>query len=208
NYGSSESGTSSTTFDDGVGRSAPRFEVGPEVQVFDHGLRPCSVGEVGVLARSGPIPVGYLNDPGQTSKAFVEVDDRRWVLTGDSARVEEDGSITLLGRGSQTINSGGEKIHPEEIEGVLLAHDKVLDAGVVGTPHERWGQQVTAIVQTRPDASVSSEELRDHCRTRLANYKVPKQILVVDQVPRTATSKVHYPGVRELALSLLEVIPS
>ncbi len=202
-YGSSEAGASSTTADDGVERSAPRFEVGPEVQVFNSALKPCEVDEVGIFARSGPIPLGYLNDPAKTADTFVEIDGKRWVLTGDSATIGEDGSVTLLGRGSQTINSGGEKIHPEEVEGVLLAHDKVLDVGVVGTPHERWGQQVTAVVQARPDVEVDAEELRDYCRTKISNYKVPKQILLVDEVPRMATSKVNYPGVRELALSLM-----
>lgn len=203
-YGSSEAGASSTTPDDGVERPAPRFQVGDEVQVFDADLRPCKPGEVGVFARCGPIPVGYLNDPEKTAKTFVEIDAKRWVLTGDAATIEEDGMVTLLGRGSEVINSGGEKIHPEEIEGVLLAHDTVLDVGVVGTPHERWGEQVTAVVHTRPDTELDVEELRAYCRTKIANYKVPKEFLLVDEVPRTPTSKVDYPGVRTLALAMLE----
>jgi acyl-CoA synthetase (AMP-forming)/AMP-acid ligase II len=109
----------------------------------------------------------------------------------------------VLGRGSVCINTGGEKVHPEEVEAVLLRHDDVFDAVVVGTPHERWGQQVTALVQRREGADVSADDLRDHARALISSYKVPKQVLFVDEVPRTAVSKVDYRASSELAAKLL-----
>jgi len=102
-----------------------------------------------------------------------------------------------------TINSGGEKIHPEEVEGVLLQHSDVFDAGVVGTPHERWGEQVTALVQLRAGATLSLEQLQSHCRELIAGFKAPKVVLTVDRVPRTVLGKVDYPALKALALKLL-----
>ena len=104
------------------------------------------VGEVGYLARCGHTPIGYYNDPGKTAEIFVTIDDRMWVLTGDQARLDDDEMMTLLGRGSTCINSGGEKIYPEEVEEVLRAHPAIHDATVVGTANKKWGQQVSAIV--------------------------------------------------------------
>lgn len=202
-YGASESGTTATRIDDGTPRTTPLFDAGPDVMVVDEQWRPCPVGQVGMLARSGPIPLGYLNDPEKTAAAFKEIDGKRWVIPGDFARREHDGSISLLGRGSVTINSGGEKIHPEEVEGVLLEHADVFDAGVVGTPHERWGEQVTAVVQLRVGATLTLEQLQDHCRKTIAAFKAPKVMLTVDRVPRTALGKVDYPALKSLALKLL-----
>jgi len=202
-YGSSEAGAAGIIVDDGSDHPAPRFQVGAEVTVLDKDNNVCGPGEVGVLARGGHLPLGYLDDPAKTAATFIEKDGTRWVLSGDTAVIEEDGLITLLGRGSQTINSGGEKIHPEEVEGVLKSHDGVLDAAVVGTPHERWGQMVTALVQRRPDHPVTEDELEAHARTKIANYKVPKEIIFVDRVPRTPTGKVSYPEVLQEARGAL-----
>ncbi|OOK82577.1 AMP-binding enzyme family protein [Mycobacterium kansasii] len=171
--------------------------------VVDEQLRPCPVGQVGMLARGGAIPLGYFNDPDKTAAAFKHIDGKRWVLPGDLARREPDGTISLLGRGAVTINSGGEKIHPEEVEGVLLQHPDVFDAGVVGTPHERWGEQVTALVQLRAGATLSLEQLQDHSRKLIAGFKAPKVLLMVDQVPRTVLGKVDYRALKSLALELL-----
>ncbi len=204
-YGASESGTTGQRIDDGTDGAvgAPRFGVGPDVEVFDSDYKPCPVGVDGMLGRSGAIPLGYYNDPVKTAATFREIDGKRWSIPGDFARREEDGSVTVLGRGSVCINTGGEKVHPEEVEAVLLRHDEVFDAVVVGTPHERWGQQVTALVQRREGSAVSEEQLRDHARALISNYKVPKQVLFIDQVPRTPVSKVDYPAATELALELL-----
>jgi acyl-CoA synthetase (AMP-forming)/AMP-acid ligase II len=149
------------------------------------------------------MPLGYYKDPVKTAATFREVDGVRWTVPGDFARREEDGSVTVLGRGSVCINTGGEKVHPEEVEAVLLRHDDVFDAVVVGTPHERWGQQVTALVQLREGVDISTDDLRDHARALISNYKVPKEILFVPQVPRTAVSKIDYPASSRLALELL-----
>lgn len=204
-YGSSESGTTGSRMDDGSEgpAGAPKFGVGADVEVFDAELRPCPPGVDGMLARTGPIPLGYYNDPEKTAATFREIDGVRWSIPGDFARREEDGSVTVLGRGSVCINTGGEKVHPEEVEAVLLRHDEVFDAVVVGTPHERWGQQVTALVQRREGSAISEDELREHARSLISNYKVPKQVLFVDEVPRTPVSKVDYRASSELAEKLL-----
>lgn len=205
-YGSSESGATASRIDDGSDdpAGAPKFSAGADVQVFDTDMVPCAVGVEGMLARTGPAPVGYYKDPEKTAATFREVDGVRWTITGDHARREEDGSITVLGRGSVCINTGGEKVHPEEVEAVLLRHPDVFDAAVVGTPHDRWGEQVTALVQARENRAVSDEELRSHARSLIASYKVPKQFVVVDKVPRTPVGKIDYPASTELALSLVK----
>ena len=205
-YGSSESGATASRIDDGsddpVG--APKFSAGSDVHVFDADMVPCAIGVEGMLARSGPAPVGYYKDPEKTAATFREVDGVRWTITGDHARREEDGSITVLGRGSVCINTGGEKVHPEEVEAVLLRHPDVFDAAVVGTPHDRWGEQVTALVQAREGHAVSDATLRSHAKSLIASYKVPKRFLVVDKVPRTPVGKIDYPSSTELALTLVK----
>ncbi|HET7684018.1 MAG TPA: acyl-CoA synthetase [Marmoricola sp.] len=204
-YGASESGAAGSQVDDGSSGplGAPKFGVGPDVEVFDTDLKPCPPGVDGMLARSGPVPLGYYKDPEKTAATFKEIDGVRWVIPGDFARREDDGTVTVLGRGSVCINTGGEKVHPEEVEAVLLRHEDVFDAVVVGTPHERWGQQVTALVHRRDGSQVTAEDLRDHCHELIANYKVPKTILFVDEVPRTPVSKVDYPASARLAADLL-----
>ncbi|QYJ04026.1 AMP-binding protein [Nocardioides panacisoli] len=206
-YGASESGAAGSRVDDGQEESggAPRFEVNADVEVFDPERRPCPPGVTGMLARSGPVPLGYYKDEAKSAATFVEVDGKRWAIPGDMARREEDGSVTVLGRGSVCINTGGEKVHPEEVEAVLLRHDDVFDAAVVGTPHERWGEQVTALVQVREGGRLSAEDLRAHCHELISNYKVPKEVLFVDQVPRTPVSKVDYKASSALAVELLDV---
>jgi len=204
-YGSSESGTTGSRVDDGSEgpAGAPKFGVGDDVEVFDPEMRPCPPGVEGMLGRTGAIPLGYYRDPVKTAATFKEVDGVRWSIPGDFARREEDGSVTVLGRGSVCINTGGEKVHPEEVEAVLLRHEDVVDAVVVGTPHERWGQQVTALIRRRDGSDVTEDDLRQHVRALISNYKVPKEILFVPQVPRTPVSKVDYPASTDLALKLL-----
>ncbi|TQL67047.1 acyl-CoA synthetase (AMP-forming)/AMP-acid ligase II [Nocardioides albertanoniae] len=205
-YGASESGATGMHVDEGKegAQAAPRFQVGMDVQVFDTDLSPCAPGESGMLARTGPIPLGYYGDPVKTAATFKEIDGQRWSIPGDFARREEDGSITVLGRGSGCINTGGEKVFPEEVEAVLLRHEDVFDTAVVGTPNERWGQQVTALVQLRDGAQASPEALRTHCRSLISAYKVPKDILLVERVPRTPVSKVDYRASAAVAAELLE----
>lgn len=158
-------------------------------------------GEMGIFARSGYIPVGYYGDPEKTARTFVEVDGKMWLLTGDEARLEEDGSITVYGRGSNCINSGGEKIFPEEVEEALKAHPAVFDCLVVDTPDERFGSKVTAVVALRGDATVSLAELQDEARKHVAGYKIPRELHVVAEIPRAPSGKPAYPKAKEIALS-------
>ncbi len=158
-------------------------------------------GVVGRVALTGRIPQGYYNDPDKTAETFVEVDGRRFVLTGDMATVDDDGTITLLGRGSGCINTGGEKVFPEEVEAVLKSHAAVYDAVVVGVPDERWGQRVTAVVQFRPESEASPDDVIEHCRGALAGYKVPKVVVTVDLVQRSPAGKPDYRWAASVATS-------
>jgi acyl-CoA synthetase (AMP-forming)/AMP-acid ligase II len=174
-------------------------------EVLDENLEPVQPGSgvVGKVARGGNIPLGYYNDPDKTAETFVvDAQGKRWAIPGDFAKVEADGRITLLGRGSVSINSGGEKVYPEEVEGALKAHPDVFDALVVGVPDERWGERVTALVQARPGCNPGVDDLAPHCRTRIAAYKVPRQVWVVDEVPRLPNGKPDYRTAKTMALGL------
>jgi acyl-CoA synthetase (AMP-forming)/AMP-acid ligase II len=149
-------------------------------------------GVVGRIVTGGRLPLGYHNDPEKTAATFIEVDGDRYLITGDLATVAEDGTVDLLGRGSTSINTGGEKVHPEEVEGVLHAHPAVADVLVVGVPDERWGSAVTAVVQPAAGATVELAELAAHCKQHLAGYKVPKHLVVVDKVVRSPAGKADY----------------
>ena len=175
--------------------------MGPDTLVLDDHNRPVEPGSgvIGRMARGGNVPLGYYKDPERTAATFVEVDGRRYAIPGDYARVEADGTMTLLGRGSQCINSGGEKIFPEEVEAALKAHPKVFDALVVGVPDERWGQKVAAVVQPRPGEVPTLDELDTHCRTKVAGYKVPRELHLVDEMKRQPSGKPDYPWARALA---------
>ena len=159
-------------------------------------------GEDGVLAVAGRLPLGYHHDPDATARMFREVDGVRYATPGDRARVLVDGRIELLGRGSACINTGGEKVYPEEVEQVLRQHPAVVDAAVVGVPDARWGEMVTALVELVPDTMLDTaldETLREHARAQLAGYKVPKRFLTVAELPRTVAGKPDYPRLRALA---------
>ncbi len=158
-------------------------------------------GETGIFARSGHIPVGYYNDPEKTARTIVDVDGKPWLLLGDEARLEEDDTITVFGRGSNCINSGGEKVFPEEVEQALKAHPDIFDCLVVGTPDERFGSKVTAVVKVRGDARLTLESVQEEARKHIAGYKVPRELHVVDEVPRAPSGKPAYPKALEIALS-------
>jgi acyl-CoA synthetase (AMP-forming)/AMP-acid ligase II len=148
---------------------------------------------------SGHIPLRYHNAPEKTAATFVDIGGVRHVLTGDMATVEDDGTIVLLGRGSQCINTGGEKVYPEEVEGVLKGHPGVYDVLVVGVPDERWGQRVTAVLQPSEGATPTLDELDEHCRGRLAGYKIPRSLVVVEQVVRSPAGKADYRWAQQAA---------
>ncbi|NIR40604.1 MAG: AMP-binding protein [Actinobacteria bacterium] len=190
---------------DGEVASTGRFMLGPTTAVIaDDGrmVGPGS-GEVGRLANRGANPLGYYKDPDKTAETFPTIDGVRWSIPGDYATVEVDGTITLLGRGSVCINSGGEKIYPEEVEEAVKSHPAVLDCNVVGLPDERWGQSVNALVAVAPGAAVSDEELITHTKERLAHYKAPKRILRVDDFVRSPNGKSDYQWAKAAAEALV-----
>ena len=156
-------------------------------------------GELGRVAMRGHIPLRYHKDPDKTAATFVEAGGHRWVLTGDMATVEADGTITLLGRGSSCINTGGEKVFPEEVESVLKAHPDVYDVIVTGVPDDRWGQAVAAVVQPVAGAEPSTDDLVEHVRASLAGYKVPKRVVLVDEVQRSPAGKPDHRWARTAA---------
>ncbi|MBV9953522.1 MAG: AMP-binding protein [Acidimicrobiia bacterium] len=167
--------------------------------VLDDELRPVEPGSgtEGWLAAGGRVPLGYYNDPEKTARTFVTVDGTRYSIPGDRAVVEADGTIRLLGRGALCINTGGEKVYPEEVEAVLQAHPAIEDAVVVGLPDEQWGQRVAAVVAS-PDG-ITSAEVEAHCRASLAGYKVPRTVAVVDHVERNPAGKADYRWAVEVA---------
>jgi len=180
----------------------PRFMMGPHTMVLDDDGVPLAPGSgvVGRLARKGYMPLGYYKDEAKTASTFIVINDERWVIPGDMARVEEDGSITLLGRGSVSINSGGEKIFPEEVELALKSHPDVFDVVVVGVPDERWGERVAAVVKPRGDATPDADALAAHARETIAGYKVPKEVHLVDEIVRSPSGKADYRWAKAQAL--------
>jgi 3-oxocholest-4-en-26-oate---CoA ligase len=184
-------------------RRGVHINPGRDVAVFDDNRQRVSPGSgvVGKLGRGGNVPLGYYKDAQKSAETFVEIDGRRWAIPGDYAIVEADGSITVLGRGSVCINSGGEKIFPEEVEGALKSHPGVFDALVVGVPDERWGSRVVAVVQPRPGHRPTLDELTAHCRSHIASYKIPRELHVVEQVSRSPSGKPDYPWAQSVAES-------
>jgi 3-oxocholest-4-en-26-oate---CoA ligase len=185
-------------------KSGPTVSSTSGTVVFDEDLGPVKPGSgvIGKIARSGDIPIGYYNDPVKSAEVFITVGGERYVMPGDFATVEADGSVTLLGRGSICINSGGEKIFPEEVEAVVRSHPDVMDAIVVGAPDERFGQRLAAIVETRPGhAAPSLEDVQEHCRNHIAGYKVPRQLHHVDKIERSPSGKPDYPWANTVVAS-------
>ena len=180
---------------DGPPSASLRFAAKDVTMVVDDRHVPIEPGsgQVGWLATTGHIPLGYYNDPVKTARTFVEIDGRRWSLPGDMATIDADGTVQLLGRGSLCINTGGEKVYPEEVEAVLKTHADVVDAVVVGVKDDRWGQRVAAVVQARAGASLSLDDVQTHCRAHLAGYKVPRVLQVVPEVRRSPSGKADYP---------------
>ena len=181
-----------------------RFGVGEHATVLTDDGRELEPGsdEVGMLAVKWPIPLGYYKDPEKSARTFRTVNDVRYSIPGDFARVEADGTITLLGRGSVCINTGGEKVFPEEVEEVLKEHPAVRDAIVVGVPDDRWGEAVTAVVAVE-DEGETTEAILSFLKTRLAGYKRPKRLVVVADTPRGPNGKADYAEARRLASAAL-----
>jgi fatty-acyl-CoA synthase len=199
-YGSSEGLGYGAAISTAAAPDAPtRFMRDENTIVLDEQMRPVAPGSgvPGRVARAGLLPRGYWKDPDKTARTFVEVDGRRYTMPGDWALLEADGTITLLGRGSQCINTGGEKVFPEEVEEALKTHAAVEDALVFGVADETWGQAVTAVVEVRQP--VSEAELVRHVKERLAAYKAPKRVIPVEKVPRAPNGKADYAAARRMA---------
>ena len=179
-----------------------RFTLGPEVRVLDadgHDVEPGS-GRSGVLALTGRIPLGYYKDQAKTTATFRTIDGIRYSVPGDYAEVGEDGTIHLLGRGSVCINTGGEKVYPEEVEAVLKSHPAVGDALVIGLPDARWGEVVVGVVEPATgEAWPGIGSIQAHCRSRLAGYKIPRTLFVVPSVERMPSGKADYRWARSVA---------
>ncbi len=203
--GASETGFQGTGLQDAdnIRGEGPVVALGVESVVLDEDNQvldtAVDIGRIGRLARSGSVPIGYYKDPEKSARTFINVDGTRYSVPGDFARIEGDGKVTLLGRGSNCINTGGEKVYPEEIEMALKAHPDVYDVLVVGVADESYGQQVSAVIQPRGESRPDLAALRDFLRQDLAGYKLPRSVTYVDEVPRNATGKANYTRAKELA---------
>lgn len=179
-------------------KNATSFVMNEVTTVLDEETLEPIAGRQGVLAKSGYLPLGYYKDPEKSRRTFPVAGGKRWVVTGDHAIAESDGSIILLGRGSNCINTGGEKVYPEEVEAVIKAHPSVIDVLVVGVPDERFGSAVTAVIEA--NGSVETHEIRTFTETRLAGYKAPRHVVVVETVPRAPSGKPDYKTALDLAV--------
>jgi acyl-CoA synthetase (AMP-forming)/AMP-acid ligase II len=202
--GASESGSNGYT----LVQSGEESTRGPKVKaildtvVLDDELRPVEPGStvVGKVARKGNIPIEYYKDPEKSAQTFVTAPDgTRYSIPGDFASVEADGRIVLLGRGSVSINSGGEKIYPEEVEAAIKSHPDVYDCTVVGVPDDRWGQRVAAVVQPRESGTLTLESIQEHCRQHVAGYKVPRELHLVASIVRSPSGKPDYRWAKDVA---------
>ena len=203
--GSTEGGMGSSVTTREAGAQTAKFALNEGVKVItDDGrfVEPGS-GEMGKLATSAFVPLGYYKDPQKSAATFKEVQGVRYSFPGDYATVEADGSITLLGRGSVCINTGGEKVFPEEVEEAVKRHPSVADCLVVGVPDERFGERVVAVTSLQENQTLADEELIEFTRDHLAGYKVPKQILAVDVVRRAPNGKADYKWAKQTALEAL-----
>ena len=199
--GSSETGFGGTSIvaKDAPHAGGPRVTIDHRTVVLDeegNEVKPGS-GVRGLIAKKGNIPVGYYKDEKKTAETFKTFNGVRYAIPGDYALVEEDGTVTMLGRGSVSINSGGEKIYPEEVEAALKGHPDVFDALVVGVPDPRFGQHVAAVVAPRAGARPSLAELDRFVRAHIAGYKVPRSLWLVDEVKRSPAGKPDYRWAKE-----------
>jgi|TARA_R100001244_G_scaffold6593_11_gene7955 acyl-CoA synthetase (AMP-forming)/AMP-acid ligase II len=200
-------GVSITTAENVDSDQTAKFDMNPTTKVLTEEGKPVAPGsgEMGLICNGGMVPLGYYKDEAKSAATFRTFDGVRYSIPGDFATVEADGSITLLGRGSACINSGGEKIFPEEVEEALKTHESVYDCLVVGLPDDRFGQKVTAVLSMADGARFDEAALAEHVRSRLAAYKAPRAFVLVDEVPRAANGKAGYKDAREIALKSLQV---
>jgi acyl-CoA synthetase (AMP-forming)/AMP-acid ligase II len=184
----------------GAEANTASFKLGPLARLVDEAGNEIApgTGQSGRLAVGGRIPVGYYKDEEKSRSTFVTLGGERFSMPGDYATVAADGTLHLLGRGSVVINTGGEKVYPEEVEETLKTHPAVLDAAVVGVPDERFGEAICAIVQLRPGMAADAGELVDHVKGRLSSFKAPRHVVFVDSVGRTPSGKLDYGTLKAL----------
>jgi fatty-acyl-CoA synthase len=201
-FGSSEAvGMGASVSTAGGASQTARFQIGPACAVFnDEGERvvPGS-GERGMVAVSGFIPLGYYKDEAKTAQTFRTYEGQRWTVPGDWAEVNDDGTLVLLGRGSVCINTGGEKVFPEEVEEALKQHPDVRDAVAVGIPDDRFGETICAVVEAVPGTTPDLATLADHVKEHLAHYKAPRHLVLVDTIGRAPNGKVDYKRLKAVA---------
>jgi fatty-acyl-CoA synthase len=198
--GSTEGGMGMSFAKQGATAETAKFRLNPTTKVFKEDgseVKPGS-GEIGMIANGGMVPLAYYKDPEKSARTFKEVNGQRYSFPGDMATVEADGSITLLGRGSNCINTGGEKVFPEEVEEALKKHAGVEDALVFGVPDERFGSRVVGVASLAAGASLSADDVIADARRRLSSYKLPKQLVIVPRVPRAPNGKADYPAAKRL----------
>ena len=181
-----------------IGETA-KFSMNPTTRVFTEDGREVEPGsgETGMVAAGGSVPIGYYKDEAKSAATFRTIDGVRYSFPGDWALVESDGSLTLLGRGSNCINTAGEKVYPEEVEEAVKRHPDVIDCLVVGVDDEKFGQRVTGVASLRPGSEITGDELREFTRSKLAAFKMPKQIFVVAEVRRAPNGKADYGWARK-----------
>jgi 3-oxocholest-4-en-26-oate---CoA ligase len=184
-----------------------RFTIADRAVLLDDDGRviPPGTDQVGVLAVRGAGPLGYFNDAEKSRHTFRVIDGERYVVPGDYAKVAADGTVSFMGRGSVSINTGGEKVYPEEVEEVLKTHPAVVDCNVVGVPDDKFGEAVTAVVQLSTSVEVTDQELIDHVKARIAGYKQPRHIVRVSELVRSPTGKSDYRLAKQTALNLLDL---
>lgn len=208
-YGASEVGVVGTGDQKGLSAQAQQFQLAPSARILaadrSRFLVPGET-EVGWIARTGHVPLGYLDDEAATSTTFPTVDGVRVSVPGDRARYATDDQVVLLGRDSLVVNTGGEKVFVEEVEDVLKRHDAVVDVLVTGRPSDRFGQEVVAVVQLRQPGACSPRELRAWCGERLARYKAPRAVVFVDEVRRHPSGKADYRWARERAAEAIDAV--
>jgi fatty-acyl-CoA synthase len=183
-----------------------QFSIGPNCRVFTDDHREVLPGdsEAGMVAVRGNLPLGYYKDEEKTAKTFQIIRGERYSIPGDWVQVEADGSLTLLGRGSNCINTAGEKVFPEEVEEALKHHEAIEDALVVGLDDPKWGQAITAVIQTKGDRDIEAGALKAWCRNHLAAYKLPKHIFKKENLGRAPNGKADYKSIRLFAENALE----
>jgi acyl-CoA synthetase (AMP-forming)/AMP-acid ligase II len=207
--GASEGGPFAYAMVNNVDELPSRFRLSAGATVLDDNLEPVEPGSgrVGKLAYAGGMPMGYYKDSGKTAETFREIGGTRYVMPGDYVTIAEDGGIEFLGRGSGVINTGGEKVYPAEVEGVLFSHPAVADCAIVGTPDRRWGEAVTALVVLDGPDAVTEQELIGYVGTQLAGYKKPKAVVFVDSLSRSPSGKLNMRMIRQKAVDELAARP-